>query len=229
MKSILSRYGLGILGDGPIHDRPKVNKRHFELFYILGELLQPKIVLEIGSWEGSSALSWSEVVKRTDGIVICVDTWLGSVEHYEDKLSGSEWGRQRLELEDGFPTVYKTFVSNIRFEGFQEYVIPMPIDSHQAFIILKNSNICPDITYIDASHDYESVLKDLNGAKNINSKIICGDDYYYWDNSEVKEAVDFFADSNDMRIITKQNQFVLLDTNQENIYQQMKDLSWNDR
>lgn len=225
---LLSKFGLSVLGDGPTYDRPIVEKRQLEIFYILGEILEPKIILEIGSWEGRSALSWGEVAKRYDSKIICVDTWLGSVEHYENSLPNSEWERNRIFLEDGYPSLYKTFVTNIRMNNFQDIVIPVPLDSHQAFILFEKSGTQPDITYIDASHDYDSVLLDLNAAKRINSGIICGDDYYYYQHSEVKDAVDFFAKENDMKILEKQWQFVLTDESNNNVYDFLKKAGWND-
>lgn len=228
MKDILADFGLSVLGDGPIYDRPIVNKRQFELFYILSEVVEPKIILEVGTWEGRSTLSWAEVAQRYDGIVICVDTWLGSTEHYENKLPNTEWERSRIFLEDGYPSIYKTFVTTIRNNNMQESVIALPIDSHQAFLLLEKANVQPDITYIDASHDYESVLTDLRAAQKIGSKVICGDDYYYYEHSEVKNAVDFFAKENNMKVVEKQWQFILLLQDQQQIYNFLIERGWND-
>lgn len=228
MNNMLSQFGLITLGEGPVYDRPKVEKREFDLFYILSELLEPKVILEIGSWEGRSALSWGSIAKRYDSILICVDTWLGSTEHYENRLPDGEWQRSRIFLEDGYPSIYKTFVTTIRNNNLQDYVIPIPLDSHQAFILIERSGISPDITYIDASHDYDSVLADLRAAHKIGSKIICGDDYYYFEHGEVKRAVDFFASENSMRIQEKQFQFILTDQSTSNIYDLLKNRGWND-
>lgn len=43
------------------------------------------------------------------------------------------------------------------------------------------------MVFIDADHSYEGVLCDINFAKSINAKIICGDDYSF---EGVKKAVD---------------------------------------
>ena len=228
MTNILSQFGLTTLGDGPTYDRPKVERREFDLFYNLSELLEPKIIVEIGSWEGRSALSWGSIAKRYDSILICVDTWLGSTEHYENKLPNGEWQRSRIFLEDGYPSIYKTFVTTIRDNNLQDYIVTIPLDSHQAFMLLERAEIHPDITYIDASHDYDSVLADLRAAQRIGSKIICGDDYYYFEHSGVKDAVDLFANENNMRIQEKQFQFVLTDNNSSNIYDFLKSRQWND-
>jgi hypothetical protein len=70
MNEILSKFGLSVLGDGPVYDRPVVTKREFDMFYALAELIKPKVILEIGSWEGRSALSWGEVAKNEGGVLI---------------------------------------------------------------------------------------------------------------------------------------------------------------
>lgn len=228
MKDILSQYAIKPLGNGPIYDRPQVEKREFELFYILSEFIKPRVIVEVGSWEGRSALSWGDVARQHDGVVICIDTWLGSTEHYENSLPNSEWERARIFLEDGYPSIYKTFVTTIRKHGLHDIIIPLPLDSHQAFILLERSRVSPDITYIDASHDYQSVLADLRWAKKIGSKIICGDDYYYYEHSEVKEAVDFFAKENNMKIVEKQWQFILLDEQHTDLYHKLLEWNWND-
>lgn len=225
--TMLSEFGLLPLGNGPIYDRPIVEKRQFELFYILSELVTPQVVLEIGSWEGRSALSWCDATNG-NATVICVDTWLGSIEHYQNELPNSEWERSRLFLDDGYPSIYKTFVSNIRMNNYQDFIIAMPIDSHQAFIILEKAGIEPDITYIDASHDYDSVMKDLVSSKRIGSKIICGDDYYYYGHTEVKNAVDDFAKNNNMKVLEKQRQYIVLSNDQKDTYEFLKYRDWND-
>ena len=43
-----------------------------ELSYIADRASRSKIIVELGSWRGRSAVAWSE---NTDGIVYCVDTW----------------------------------------------------------------------------------------------------------------------------------------------------------
>lgn len=227
MNELLSQFGLNVLGDGPIYDRPAVHKREFDMFYALAELIQPKVILEIGSWEGRSALSWGEVAKNNGGVLVCVDTWLGSTEHYENSLPEGEWARSRIFLEDGYPSIYKTFVTTIRNNNLQDFIIPIPIDSHQAFMLLERANVRPDITYVDASHDYDSVLADLRAAHRIGSRIICGDDYYYFEHNQVKDAVDLFAKENGMKVQEMQYQFVLTDKSTANVYDFLKNREWD--
>jgi hypothetical protein len=228
ISNLVSKFGLSRLGNGPTYDRPEVERRAFDLFNVISELVSPKIILEIGSWEGRSALCWADIAKNNNGMLLCVDTWLGSTEHYENSLPTGEWQRGRIFLEDGYPSIYKTFVTTIRNNDLQNYVIPIPIDSHQAFIILHKANVSPDVTYIDASHDYDSVLADLNWAKRIGSKIICGDDYYYFEHSGIKDAVNLFASENEMKVQERECQFILTDESTRHIYDSLRFRGWNE-
>ena len=220
------KFGLRPVGDGPTYNRPLIYKRPFELFSILSDYAKPKAVVEIGSWEGSSAIAWGDATVAYGTTIVCVDTWLGSIEHYMDGLHGTEWGRERLFLEDGYPTIYDTFVTNIRNSGLQDRVIAIPIDSRQAFLMVGKISLVPDICYIDAAHDYDSVMDDLYGAKRIGSKIICGDDYYFTGSVEIKHAVDDFSEKHGYAVLSKENQFVIVRPYQTELYDKLTDGGW---
>lgn len=228
----LYKFGLKELGDGPNYHRHDIPKRKFSIFADVAQILKPSIVIEIGSWEGASAVSWAEHIDK----VICVDTWLGSVEHYENifgiptengiqkvNMSGSEWERNRLMIEDGYPSIFKTFADNIRKNGYQDKVIPITIDSNQAYIILEKANINPDIIYIDAAHDYHSVMNDVKKSYKLIKQDghVCGDDYF----GEIQKAVNDFAYLNNLRILSKENQYILFDQFDES-FNKFLELDW---
>ncbi len=50
--------------------------------------LRPNLIIEVGSWKGASACFWAELFKQhaIEGAVICIDTWLGGLEHCEATL-----------------------------------------------------------------------------------------------------------------------------------------------
>lgn len=232
MIEALYKFGIKELGDGPDYGRHDAQKRNFSIFADVSQIFNPKIVVEIGSWEGSSAIRWAEYAEK----VICVDTWLGSVEHYENvfgiptengivqaDISHSEWARSRLMLEDGYPSIYKTFADNIRRNGYQHKVIPMTIDSHQAFIILDKSGIDVDVFYIDASHDYKAVESDLRKAYSLvkGKGHVTGDDYF----GEIQKAVNDFCFTNNLRVLSKENQYIIFDKFDSN-YDKFMELGW---
>lgn len=230
MLDSLYRFGIKELGDGPDYGRRNIEKRSFSIFSDVASAFNPRLIIEVGSWEGASTISWAEYVDK----VICVDTWLGSIEHYENQmmyrslqevfkveLRGTEWSRERLMQEDGYPSIYKTFADNIRRNGYQNKVIPLTIDCNQAYIMLERSGIKADIVYIDAAHDYYAVMNDLVKSYFVldENGHVCGDDY----GADVKDAVDDFCRSNRFRLVSKENQFIIFDRQDSSI---VKFLNW---
>jgi Methyltransferase domain len=130
-------------------------------------------------------------------VVIAIDTWLGSSEHYL-------WEKfiPDLDFEFGYPRLYHKFAANICNEGLQDYVVPLPLDSINGFQLLKAKAIRPDVLHIDAGHDYQSVMGDLKAwwPQLRDGGVLIGDDYFNkpiigqgkW--PEVRQAFDeFFA------------------------------------
>lgn len=118
-----------------------------------------KLVVEVGTWMGGSARTMAEILKRKypgdlDLEIVCVDTFLGSVEH---------WTRESylMTFVNGHPTIYHHFLSNNIFTGNQDIITPFPCDSINAYETLKKWQIQPDLVYIDAGHDYKSVYADI--------------------------------------------------------------------
>lgn len=215
------KFGLKELGDGPNYNRHIIYKRNLEIFQDFKSIINPKIIVEIGSWEGASTLGWAEIADK----VICIDTWLGSVEHYGNYVNQSEWMRDRLMIDDGYPTIFRTFADNIRNRGYQNKIIPITIDSNQSYIILKELNINIDLIYIDAAHDYDSVKNDLTKSFDLieNKGYICGDDYFA--GSEIQKAVNDFIYSKNLKVLSKQNQFIIFNNLDDN-FNRFVNLGW---
>jgi predicted O-methyltransferase YrrM len=118
----------------------------------------PAIIVEVGVWKGGSVIFMAELLRdrNADSAIIAVDTWLGSWEHW----ARSDW-RSDLMLEDGYPTLYRTFQRNVVARGVHDYVIPLPLDSINAASLLRSYGIVADLVHIDAGHDYRSVSSDL--------------------------------------------------------------------
>lgn len=153
------------------------------------ETVKPKVIVEVGSWKGLSVLSMAKECQRLglDTTIICVDTWLGSEEHW--RTSPHDLG-----LINGRPTLYQIFVANMIHEKLTDIVIPLSLPSVAAADLLKSLGVESDLTYIDASHDYDSVSLDLKKYWQIRSKngIIFGHDIGW---APVEEAVKDFCKS----------------------------------
>lgn len=143
-------------------------------------LVNPKIIIEVGSYVGYSACKMAEYCKQAniqDFSIICVDPWT-------DCTGRREFDERIL----GYPSFYYKFLYNVKQQGHDDVIIPFPMPSLTGYKFFKKANITPDLIYIDGSHDYDDVYLDLTRYYQIlNSKgIICGDDWA-WDT--VKEAV----------------------------------------
>jgi len=146
--------------------------------------IKPQLIVEVGTWIGGSSRTMVEQCLANgikDFEIVCIDTFLGSVEH---------WNRTSYLMthKNGRPTIYEQFISNTIHAGYQNYVTPFPVDSQNGFLTLKHFNITPDLVYIDAGHDYFSVKNDLDNWSSILKPggILIGDDYF---NFDIKRAV----------------------------------------
>src|SRR5205085_1801349 len=103
-------------------------------------LLRPAVIVEVGTWKGASAIHMGQVA-RGFGLptqIVCVDTWLGSPEHF---LALHEGWRESLRIRNGYPQLYFTFLTNVIQHGLTDTIIPLPATSENAAIILFNRKI----------------------------------------------------------------------------------------
>ncbi len=146
-----------------------------------------KTIIEVGSWLGDSTRHMASLLPP-GGKVYAVDHWKGSAENQPGQ---TYWIAQVAYL-------YEQFLSNVIHAGLTDKIIPIKMDSSDAAVQLKTV-VVPDLIYIDASHDYESVLADLNRWYPYvkGHGIFCGDD---WNLPGVVQAVTEFAGINGLEI-----------------------------
>lgn len=122
-----------------------------------------RCVIELGTWLGNSARF---ILRHApNATVICVDHWKGSPEHLGFKSSAS-----------ALPTLYEDFLS-ICWED-RDRLVPVRETTVEGMRIISELNLVPDLVFIDAAHDYESVKADLETANRLFPKsTIIGDDY----------------------------------------------------
>lgn len=125
---------------------------------------KPNLIVEVGSFLGYSAIKMAKEIQRL-GLptkVICVDTWLGSPEHYRMYKQKED---VRIGYKNGYPTLYQKFVTGVIESGVQDVIIPFPYPSSVAYKILKNVfstiDIQPDFIFLDGSHEENDVYMDL--------------------------------------------------------------------
>jgi hypothetical protein len=129
------------------------------VFLQLIGILKPKLILDVGSLWGASSVRMARLAKETspadEVTVVAIDTWLGSREHYVevpfDTLDEYRYG-----------AMYDTFCDNVVRAGVSDQIIPFPQTSLSAAEILAHYQIQPDLIYLDAAHDYRSLLADID-------------------------------------------------------------------
>ena len=147
--------------------------------------------VEIGTWYGRSAAYMAvEIANSNKKIKFdCVDTWVGSDEEIHKK-----------ELDVINNTLYEKFLSNI--EPVKNYINPIRMESLKAVELYKNNSL--DFVFVDASHDYENVKKDIEAwyPKVRSGGILAGHDYVeVW--KGVMQAVDEFLQKENYKLNIK--------------------------
>lgn len=118
---------------------------------------KPKVIIEVGSWKGMSAVTMGEACRAQglkDTAIICVDTWLGSEEHILNCQS-------ELKPDHGYPTLYRQFLSNVINRGLQEWIVPLPTTAASASVVFELLGVQADLIYIDANHQTAAALADM--------------------------------------------------------------------
>jgi predicted O-methyltransferase YrrM len=152
------------------------------------------LIVEVGTWKGRSACAMASHVKKRGmgGRIVCIDTWLGAPEFWtwgiDDPSRGGSLNKRR-----GYPTVYDTFLSNVKLLGHDDVIAPFPLSSIQAAKTLDYYGIRPDVVYVDAAHEEDAVKADLDAFFPLlkNGGTMFGDDYVAWPG--VRRAVNAFV------------------------------------
>jgi len=145
-----------------------------EIFQELIPGENPRVIFEIGSWEGKSAIHMAKIVEEM-GIrceIVCIDPFCGSAEHWTIQ----KW-RNVLDIgPNGMPRMYERFLSNVVGAGMQHRITPLPVPSFTAANILRVIGARADLTYIDGDHEYEAVLSDYRKFWPLTDGVMFGHD-----------------------------------------------------
>lgn len=143
---------------------------------LIGEL-RPSLVIELGTWKGASLLTMARaaMARALPTEFICVDTWLGS----NPELWLQQPLRAQLKLTNGYPSLFPTFLRNLKDAGLLQRVFPMPMTSVTAAVILRRWQVKADLNYIDAGHSELEVTHDLEAFRHVlrPGGVLLGDDY----------------------------------------------------
>lgn len=164
----------------PKFDFPKnqIHPLQVPVIYKLAEMVKAKKVAEIGSWVGESTSHWAKAIKENDGEVYSIDWFKGNV--------GTDLLGAAFEND-----IYNIFDSNLKELGLRDIVHVFIMASTEAVKFVDDESM--DIVFIDASHDYQSVLQDIASwyPKVRKGGIICGHDCEdkTWDERYINQDV----------------------------------------
>lgn len=127
------------------------------------------IFVEVGSWMGASTcyLATESKTREKNIKIYAVDTWEGSI--------GDEGHKNIIRNLD--TSLYSKFLENMKRGGVDHIISPIKKTSEEASKMFENESV--DVVFIDASHKYEDVKKDINFwyPKVKKGGIISGHDY----------------------------------------------------
>ncbi len=149
-----------------------------------------KTVIDVGVWKGQSTITMARAMKKAaiDGVVIAVDTFLGSPEHWDSHPD-------LYERHHGMPNLYATFLSNVINARLTDYVVPLPQTSTTAVTVLRRAGVLAQVIHVDAAHEYREVINDAQDYWPVLAPggYLVGDDYHPNWPGVIKAAHEFAA------------------------------------
>lgn len=158
------------------------------IFGQLIEEIRPRLIVEVGTWKGASALHMAaqcDALDLEETRILCVDTWLGAYE-----FIGADADPERnLMRVYGWPQVFYVFVANVKRAEQEARILAFPQTSQIAARWLGNHRVAADLIYLDGSHDAADVAADIRAYWPLlrPGGVLFGDDYDCW--PEVRTAV----------------------------------------
>jgi predicted O-methyltransferase YrrM len=188
-------------------DRQGWNSQHSAFEEII-RVTRPSTVIDVGVWKGTSTIHLAELMQRNGiaGTVIAVDTFLGSVEHW-DRQSGFAG---LMPFRFGMPQLYEQFLSNVVRCGMQDRIVPLPQTSAVGGLLLRRLGVQAGLIHVDASHEYEDVLRDARIYWDVLTPggFLVGDDYNQ-DWPGVIRAADTFASEKRVQLISSAPKWIV--------------------
>ena len=163
---------------------------------LLGERItaNTKLIMELGSWVGMST-RWL-LDHAPQATVLAIDHFKGSADHFLNPDPAVQYL---------LPVLYETFCVNLW--DYRDRLVPMRTTTIDGMIYIYQLGLEPDLVYIDAAHDTESVLTDIETAHRYWPRAALVGDDWSWDT--VQAAVKIFAREKRLRIVTDDNAYAL--------------------
>lgn len=179
--------------------------------------VQPKTIIEVGTFLGASALHMARLT-RLAGLhegtqIICVDDFRGWP-GFQQEDRHRRWFKDFTML-NGDVTLLYQFMQNVVSANATHLVSFLPFSTGSALEKLCEWGIFGDLIEVDAGHDFHSAWSDINRAYKILSPggggVLFGHDYMTAaDNRGVRRAVNLFARLHNLRVQVHGQHWVLL-------------------
>lgn len=161
--------------------------------------LRPDVIIELGSWKGWSAIQMAKICRQRNlnTKILCVDTWLGSEEHWRtDKCNSLH---EFSNFENGTSAIFDLFCKNVISNDVEDYIIPLPNTTATMARLFSHLGIMAQMIYVDASHTRQDVFTDLETYYKFLSAGGCifGDDVCW---PEVLAGAEDFAQSQSLSL-----------------------------
>jgi predicted O-methyltransferase YrrM len=114
-----------------------------------------RIVIEVGTWKGRSAIHMANALPD-DGVVYCCDTWLGGFDHWK-----GQGPYDKLPEYLGYPILFYVFIKNVFNAGLENKIVAIPNTSANCARILGHLGVKADLVYVDGSHEEQDVGQDI--------------------------------------------------------------------
>jgi hypothetical protein len=175
-----------------------------DLLQILFTNIEPNYIVECGSMLGGSAIKMAETLKNNNKPteIICIDPFTGDVNMWDwEKNGGTGNGGWRfLRLENGIPTIYKRFLANCKYSGFENKILPINATTSVGIKLLqrlfnqRRISELPNYIYLDSAHEKDETFIELLLCWDclVNKSILFGDD---WNWDAVREDVIKFSNT----------------------------------
>lgn len=159
----------------------------YDLLHVLFTNIEPTYIVECGSMLGGSAIMMAVVLKNNNKSteIICIDPFTGDVNMWDWERNP---GWKFLRLENGIPTIYKRFLANCKYSGFEDTILPINATTSvgikllQRLLVQGRISELPNYIYLDSAHEKDETFIELSLCWNclINRSILFGDDWL-WD------------------------------------------------
>lgn len=194
-------------------------------------IIKPRKMVEIGSWYGASALTFLHTSRLhgTKLSLLCIDTWLGSREHWKNLVPHGEWSRDRLILENGEPGFFHVFCNVMKLNNFKSQVQVLRCPSEYSDDFLRANWSDSQLVYIDGDHSTRAVKADLSVSyTSCPNAVISGDDFGFL---TVTNAVYSFCVFRKLKLLVSESgaTFALVSDKQKQFLEEFKNHDWQEK